>query len=235
MARDIFIDTVLIRDAEGDSIPARDILVEVFQAGTVTPVNIFQSRIGGTTGPSPDAGAGATGQGAFTTGASGLIIFWAEKGEYDIRLTDTITPARIAQRTIGFNALTSTDLTDTSTSLNTSISSVQTKVDSVQTQLNNQLNGLKIIRGIVNADGSIGAGTGFTITKGGTGAYTINYTTPFSGLPSISGNTRLGGLGKSYVTFSFGLASSAGVEVRDAGDASNHANRDFSFIAVGPA
>lgn len=43
---------------------------------------------------------------------------------------------------------------------------------------------LRILRGTVWADGSISTGSGFTVTKGATGVYTINYATPFFGVAS---------------------------------------------------
>lgn len=48
-----------------------------------------------------------------------------------------------------------------------------------------------IIRGHIAANGAITAGTGFTVTKGGTGIYTINFTSAFSVAPVVlvSGTT----------------------------------------------
>ena len=45
---------------------------------------------------------------------------------------------------------------------------------------------LRIVRGTVNADGTIVAGAGFTVTKGATGFYTINFTVPFSSTPTVT-------------------------------------------------
>ena len=42
-----------------------------------------------------------------------------------------------------------------------------------------------LIHGSVASDGSIVAGTGFTITKTGTGAYTINFTSAFGTVPIV--------------------------------------------------
>jgi len=45
---------------------------------------------------------------------------------------------------------------------------------------------LRIVKGIVRADGTIFNGTGFTVTKTGTGSYTLNFTTPFADVPAVS-------------------------------------------------
>jgi hypothetical protein len=45
---------------------------------------------------------------------------------------------------------------------------------------------LRIVKGIVRADGTIFNGTGFTITRTGTGAYTLTFTTPFAEVPAVT-------------------------------------------------
>lgn len=55
-----------------------------------------------------------------------------------------------------------------------------------------QLTG-QLITGIVNADGSIAGGTGFTVANGGAGAYTVTFTTPFPSLPVVVANELAGG------------------------------------------
>jgi len=44
----------------------------------------------------------------------------------------------------------------------------------------------RAVRGSVSALGVVTAGTGFTVTKGAAGLYTINFTTAFSGVPSVN-------------------------------------------------
>ena len=41
------------------------------------------------------------------------------------------------------------------------------------------------ITGQINADGSIAAGSGFTVAKGGTGTYTVTFTTAFAAVPTV--------------------------------------------------
>lgn len=45
---------------------------------------------------------------------------------------------------------------------------------------------LRIIRGRVTTLGVITAGTGFTVTKGGAGLYTINFTNAFFAAPTVT-------------------------------------------------
>lgn len=92
--------------------------------------------------------------------------------------------------------------------------------------------------GVVNADGSIGNGTGFSIThQDGGGEYIISFSPSFSGMPAISGsqvnfgsqneNTRDG------VVFPFLNGGAATALTGDGGGSKT--DRSFAFIAVGPA
>jgi len=72
----------------------RDIRISVFAPGTTTLQTIYSTRTGGTTKGNP-----------FTTGDDGYAEFWAESNGYDIKIEDTQGPARIATKTIGWNAV----------------------------------------------------------------------------------------------------------------------------------
>lgn len=89
-----------------------------------------------------------------------------------------------------------------------------------------------VIRGVVGADGSIVAGSGFTITKVATGRYTINFTTPFGGVPSVIVTVT--------PTDSAAMAETGGVTVNAAGVTIFHlsgslADEPFAFIAYDSA
>jgi len=47
------------------------------------------------------------------------------------------------------------------------------------------VNGLRMITGVVNSDGTIASGPGFTVSKLGTGDFQITFTTPFAALPVV--------------------------------------------------
>ncbi len=91
--------------------------------------------------------------------------------------------------------------------------------------------------GVVNKDGSIGNGKGFSITHQGGGEYIISFSPSFSGMPAISGSqvnygsqnedTRDG------VVFPFLNAGSATALTGDSGGSKT--DRSFAFIAIGPA
>jgi len=92
---------------------------------------------------------------------------------------------------------------------------------------------LRMIRGSVNANGTIAAGSGFSVTKGVTGAYTITFTTSFSGaatpVASITSDLCLG-----LVSFhSLPNSTYFYVAVFDVLN-SNFRDCAFSFIVVGP-
>ena len=80
--------------------PAASVQVTVYLAGTVTKATIYGSR-----SPS-DLTPLANPQ---TTPASGLVEFWAEYGSFDIFVHDTIVPARLADKTFGWEATSGSD------------------------------------------------------------------------------------------------------------------------------
>ncbi|HVU99869.1 MAG TPA: hypothetical protein VHH88_00815, partial [Verrucomicrobiae bacterium] len=89
---------------------------------------------------------------------------------------------------------------------------------------------LRIVRGQVQDTGTILAGSGFTITHGGTGSYTIHFSPIFSDVPTV------------VVTVQHGIAQTATVSSPSASSVivdtwnSNGTAADeyFHFIAIGP-
>jgi len=84
----------------------------------------------------------------------------------------------------------------------------------------------RIIRGNINADGTILSGTGFSSTRNGSGIYIITFTTAFSDRPSVSvawsDNSNLtSGLNGPPTTTGFAVVVTGG------------APHSFSFIAAG--
>jgi len=100
--RDYWGETILERADLGGgnyvSRPMRDIRITVFIAGTTNPAVIYAARTGSGQRTNP-----------FTTGDDGYAEFWAEVGGYDIKIEDTIGPARIATKTVGWNAVNAED------------------------------------------------------------------------------------------------------------------------------
>jgi hypothetical protein len=93
---------------------------------------------------------------------------------------------------------------------------------------------LRIIRGSIFHSGSITAGSGFTVSPNGDGQYTINFTTPFTGRPSVTASLD-------------GVATELSIEVQASSSTSatvvvyiiiagirNEREHAFNFIAVGP-
>lgn len=87
---------------------------------------------------------------------------------------------------------------------------------------------LRIIRGKVSAAGALTVGEGFTPAKTGTGAYSLTYTAPFSGVPALvvtpqsADTAQVGG----------GTASVGSVTTMVAGSPTD---ASFHFVAIGPA
>jgi hypothetical protein len=85
------------------------------------------------------------------------------------------------------------------------------------------------IRGIVAADGSITAGSGFTITKGAAGVYTINFTSSFVNPPVMT----LSPLHvTSYVSAILTSTSASAVGVKTYGNTNVATNEIFHFTAT---
>ena len=96
-------------------------------------------------------------------------------------------------------------------------------------------NNLKIVRGTVGNNGQIYEGSGFTVTKTGTGSYDISFTTPFSTKPSTTASmdTDLGTAGSALTQAS----STQLVKIRlYATIQATTSAKDgvFTFIAIGP-
>jgi hypothetical protein len=89
---------------------------------------------------------------------------------------------------------------------------------------------VRIIRGVVNAAGTILAGSGFTVTKGPTGFFTVNFTSGFSSMPAVV-VTAQSGIDRISTCTSVSTTS-AGIWTRDS--AGTATDNQFNFIAIGP-
>jgi hypothetical protein len=90
---------------------------------------------------------------------------------------------------------------------------------------------LRILRGHVAGNGTISAGTGFTVTRNSTGNYTINFSTAFSGEPAVTATARTSG----SVVATSPTANTASCQIDTLSSGSGTAvDQDFFFIVVGP-
>lgn len=92
--------------------------------------------------------------------------------------------------------------------------------------------GTRLLRGIVNANGTIQKGIGFTITKGTAGIYTVNFTQPFSDVPAFAG--FIGQTGGIRAIKGNGPATASAVGVATLDGAGTLTDSEFHFVAVGP-
>jgi hypothetical protein len=88
---------------------------------------------------------------------------------------------------------------------------------------------LRIIRGIVDAQGALYRGTGYTVSKTGTGQFHIVWATPFSDIPTMTVTPNVGGCGLTAGEFTY--AATADVWI---GSGSTPVDYGFQFIAIGP-
>src|SRR5215471_581178 len=85
---------------------------------------------------------------------------------------------------------------------------------------------LRIIRGAVDPSGSVTLGSGFTVQQGLPGDYTINFKTPFSGVPVVTISPDIG--------FAHVTCTSNSCSVLTLNTIPVAASLAFNFIAVGP-
>lgn len=92
---------------------------------------------------------------------------------------------------------------------------------------------LRIVRGLVQADGTIAQGTGFTVSHPATGDYIITFSPAFASAPTVTAST---GNNERTNTASWSsiFAGTATIRVNCPSLGSGGCNRDFSFIAIGP-
>jgi hypothetical protein len=98
---------------------------------------------------------------------------------------------------------------------------------------------LRMLRGTVDASGTIRAGLGFSIAHIGTGVYDINFDVPFTGLPSVSVTQIFPDLsflppGKTTDNAVINGISASKVRVATGRDNGDLDDRSFSFIIMGP-
>jgi hypothetical protein len=89
---------------------------------------------------------------------------------------------------------------------------------------------VRIIRGRIAGNGSITTGVGFTVSKTGTGAYTVTFSTAFSGEPSVTATPQVG-IARIATCTNVGASSS---QFRTFDHLNNAIDQDFHFIAIGP-
>lgn len=88
---------------------------------------------------------------------------------------------------------------------------------------------LKTIRGKVNSDGTTAAGSGFSSSRTGLGAYGLSFTVVFSAAPAITVTPV------SSVVMSGAAAGVETAQVACTNPAGSGVDTAFSFIAIGPA
>lgn len=94
---------------------------------------------------------------------------------------------------------------------------------------------LRIIRGRVTSAGGIIVGQGFTVSHvAGSGAYTIDFTTPFTADPTITATAFNPGENPFFATINSASASSALIVLWYASSPPSIDDDSFHFIAIGP-
>src|SRR5579872_5600748 len=93
---------------------------------------------------------------------------------------------------------------------------------------------LYIIRGKVNANGSVGAGSGFTASKISTGYYQITFSSAFSSLPIAVATQYLPSTSDTRDNAVIVDLATSLIKVKVGTGGGAVADRDFTFIAVGP-
>jgi len=95
---------------------------------------------------------------------------------------------------------------------------------------------LKLLRGTVNADGTVDAGNGFTVSKTGDGEYTIDFSTSFASTPTVKASiiyTDVGATNRIIAYVCDLTANSCKIETVDAVASGFAEGTGFTFIAIG--
>ena len=92
---------------------------------------------------------------------------------------------------------------------------------------------LRIIRGTIYSNGNVWRGNGFTSSKTATGQYKVEFSTAFSGTPSVTANQYLGSADDNVIIFDYVGTSYFTLSIRDTTDAGLE-DAEFMFIVVGP-
>lgn len=113
--------------------------------------------------------------------------------------------------------------------------SVQENGKNIVVSSANAATSLAIVRGYVQANGTISYGEGFTVTKGATGAYTITFTNSFSGFPAVTASPAFNGsFGASICMYVSPASSFCGINAETSAGGGTFLDYDFTFIAIGP-
>ena len=101
--------------------------------------------------------------------------------------------------------------------------------------INSDESGLKIIRGTVDFDGTILQGSGFTVTKNGTGDYTINFSSAFSGTPTaVATPIDVDLTGMIDIVYVHSMSTSSFDVIMGDWSSVDYYDLAFTFIAIGP-
>lgn len=93
----------------------------------------------------------------------------------------------------------------------------------------------KMISGNVEADGTISAGQGFTVSgTPNSGLLTINFTVPFSSQPVVVGTIKGNGLNNGQIFLTLAISNSSASTSAIQSSTETQIARAFSFIAFGP-
>jgi hypothetical protein len=96
---------------------------------------------------------------------------------------------------------------------------------------------LRLVRGTVNADGSVAAGAGFSVNRFQTGYFRITFTTGFSSAPSVAVTQIFGSFGNGGSTLDNAVLTgitTTQFEVQVGDSNGDPSNRSFSFVVMGP-
>lgn len=94
MSRQAFVEAITYADEPSGNLKiANSAEVSVFNAGTLTLAKLYEERTGGALVSNP-----------FILGATGQADFWADSGDYDIKIHDTKGPARFGDYVFGWQS-----------------------------------------------------------------------------------------------------------------------------------
>jgi hypothetical protein len=90
---------------------------------------------------------------------------------------------------------------------------------------------LRIIRGVINFNGSVIVGSGFQVSHPSTGLYIITFNTPFAGGPAVTATSDFA-FSPSWANIDGATSNTVNIKISD--ESGNPLDFAFHFIAIGP-